>query len=148
MRPGYVVAPRDVAAVRDAIRRLVTDEPRAPSWVGRRAGGRWRSSTTTGSSRCWLRSRPATSRPSAPFAGSLAVVTGRSIVVASWATLAVFVVTIVPDAAGLHGLDGVASVTALTLFLASLPIWVYAFGPCGRALRPGRRRERRATCSS
>lgn len=54
--------------------------------------------------------------------------TGRSIVVAAWVTLAVFVVTIVPDVAGLHVLDGVSSVVALGLFLASLPIWVYAFG--------------------
>ena len=53
---------------------------------------------------------------------------GRSIVVVSWATLALFVVTIVPDASGGHALDGVASCVALTLFLISLPIWLYAFG--------------------
>jgi hypothetical protein len=49
-------------------------------------------------------------------------------VLASYGTFGVFVVTIVPDAAGLHGFDGVASVTALGLFLVSLPIWIYAFG--------------------
>ncbi len=53
---------------------------------------------------------------------------GRSIVVGSWATLGLFVVTVVPDAFGLHALDGVASGVALTLFLVSLPIWLYAFG--------------------
>lgn len=46
----------------------------------------------------------------------------------SWATLGVFAVTIVPDAAGLHGLDGLAAGVALTLFLAALVIWAYAFG--------------------
>jgi uncharacterized MAPEG superfamily protein len=55
-------------------------------------------------------------------------VVGRSIVVGSWATLGLFVVTVVPDAAGGHALDGVASGVALTLFLISLPIWMYAFG--------------------
>jgi hypothetical protein len=55
-------------------------------------------------------------------------VSGRSIVFASWVTLGVFVVTIVPDAAGLHAFDGLASVVALGLFLVSLPIWCYAFG--------------------
>ena len=53
---------------------------------------------------------------------------GRSIVLASYITLGVFVVTIVPDAAGLHAFDGLASVTALALFLAAIPIWLYAFG--------------------
>ena len=38
---------------------------------------------------------------------------GRSIVLASWVTLGLFVVTIVPDAAGLHAFDGLASVVAL-----------------------------------
>jgi hypothetical protein len=55
-------------------------------------------------------------------------VNGRSIVLASYITLGVFVVTIVPDAAGLHAFDELASVTALGLFLVSLPIWFYAFG--------------------
>lgn len=53
---------------------------------------------------------------------------GRSIVLASWVTLGVFVVTVVPSAAGLHAFDGLASVVALGLFLLSLPIWCYAFG--------------------
>ena len=53
---------------------------------------------------------------------------GRSIVLASYITLGVFVVTIVPDAAGLHAFDGLATVTALGLFLAAIPIWLYAFG--------------------
>jgi hypothetical protein len=54
--------------------------------------------------------------------------TGRSIVLASYITLGVFVVTIVPDAAGLHAFDDLASITALGLFLAAIPIWIYAFG--------------------
>ena len=53
---------------------------------------------------------------------------GRSIVLASYVTFGVFVVTIVPDAAGVHAFDGVAAFTALGLFLVSLPIWIYAFG--------------------
>ena len=53
---------------------------------------------------------------------------GRSIVLASYVTLAVFVVTIVPDAAGVNAFDGLTSVIALGLFLVSLPIWFYAFG--------------------
>lgn len=53
---------------------------------------------------------------------------GRSIVLASWLTLGAFVVTIVPDAAGLRAFDRVSSIVALGLFLASLPIWCYAFG--------------------
>ena len=53
---------------------------------------------------------------------------GRSIIVASYVTLGLFVVTIVPDAAGVHAFDGLASVTALGLFLVALPIWFYAFG--------------------
>jgi hypothetical protein len=55
-------------------------------------------------------------------------VSGRSIILASYVTFGVFVVTIVPDAAGWHAFDGVASITALGLFLVSLPIWLYAFG--------------------
>jgi hypothetical protein len=56
------------------------------------------------------------------------VLSSRSIELASWVTLGAFVVTIVPDAAGLHAFDGVAAIVALALFLASLPIWCYAFG--------------------
>jgi len=55
-------------------------------------------------------------------------VSGRSIILASWITLGLFAVTIVPDAAGLHAFDGLASFVALGLFLVSLPVWCYAFG--------------------
>jgi hypothetical protein len=55
-------------------------------------------------------------------------VSGRAIVLTSYVTFGVFVVTIVPDALGVHAFDGIAAVTALGLFLASLPIWIYAFG--------------------
>ena len=53
---------------------------------------------------------------------------GRRIVVASWVTLGLFAVTMIPDAAGLHSLDDLAVGVALTLFLAALVIWCYAFG--------------------
>jgi hypothetical protein len=53
---------------------------------------------------------------------------GRSIIVAAWATFALFAVTIVPDAAGWHALDNVAAGVALGFFVVSLPLWLYAFG--------------------
>jgi hypothetical protein len=53
---------------------------------------------------------------------------GRWIVVVTWATLAVFVVTIGPDALGVSAFDDLSAGVALTLFLVSLPIWFYAFG--------------------
>ena len=51
---------------------------------------------------------------------------GRAIVVTSWVTMAMFAVAVIPDALGVHALDSVAVGVALTLFLGSLPIWVYA----------------------
>lgn len=53
---------------------------------------------------------------------------GRWIVRTSWITLGVFAVATAPVALGVDALDGVAVATSLTLFLASLPIWLYAFG--------------------
>ena len=53
---------------------------------------------------------------------------GRSIIVGSWVVFAVFAAIIVPDAAGLHALDGTAVALSLVLFLAALVIWFYAFG--------------------
>jgi len=55
-------------------------------------------------------------------------VTGKAIVIASWSTLAVFAVIAIADAAGLHALNTPATVVSVSLFLASLPIWIYAFG--------------------
>jgi hypothetical protein len=55
-------------------------------------------------------------------------VTGKAIVVASWSTLALFAVVAVPDALGLHALSTPATLLSVALFLASLPIWLYAFG--------------------
>jgi len=55
-------------------------------------------------------------------------VTGKPIVVASWVTLGLFAVVTIPDAAGVHDLSTLAAVVSLGLFLASLPIWIYAFG--------------------
>jgi hypothetical protein len=55
-------------------------------------------------------------------------VTGKAIVVASWVTLGIFAVATIPDAAGLHALNDVATIVSLVLFLVSLPIWLYSFG--------------------
>jgi len=55
-------------------------------------------------------------------------VTGKAIVVASWSTLGVFAIVAICDAAGLHALNTPATVVIVVLFLASLPIWIYAFG--------------------
>ena len=43
-------------------------------------------------------------------------------------TLGLFAATVIPDAFGLKAFDDVAAGVALTLFLASLPIWFYGFG--------------------
>jgi hypothetical protein len=55
-------------------------------------------------------------------------VTGKAIVVASWVTLGVFAVIAIADALGLKALNTTAAVVSVGLFLASLPIWIYAFG--------------------
>jgi hypothetical protein len=52
---------------------------------------------------------------------------GKSIVVASWVTLAIFAIVAIADALGLHALNTPATVVSVSLFLASLVIWVYAF---------------------
>jgi hypothetical protein len=54
-------------------------------------------------------------------------VQGRWIIVTSWVAVGVFAITIVPNAAGLDALDGVAAGVALGLFLAALVIWCYGF---------------------
>ena len=54
--------------------------------------------------------------------------TGKAIVVASWSTLAVFAIVAILNAVGLHALNDAATVVSVVLFLASLPIWIYAFG--------------------
>jgi hypothetical protein len=55
-------------------------------------------------------------------------VIGRRIVVAAWLTFGVFALVAIPDALGVDALDTPAAVVCLGLFLASLPIWIYAFG--------------------
>jgi hypothetical protein len=55
-------------------------------------------------------------------------VTGQRIVIASWASIAIFTAVAIPDALGVDALDAVAATVSLALFLASLPIWLYAFG--------------------
>ena len=54
--------------------------------------------------------------------------TGKAIVVASWATLGVFAAVSIPDALGVDAMNAVAATVCLVLFLASIPIWLYAFG--------------------
>ena len=53
---------------------------------------------------------------------------GKRIVVTSWATLGVFAAVAIPFALGLDALKSTAVAVSLVLFLASLPIWIYAFG--------------------
>ena len=43
-------------------------------------------------------------------------------------TLAIFSTVAIADALGLHALNTAATVVSVTLFLASLPIWIYSFG--------------------
>ena len=49
-------------------------------------------------------------------------------VLASWSTLALFAIVAIPDALGVHALNTPATIFSVTLFLASLPIWIYSFG--------------------
>jgi hypothetical protein len=53
---------------------------------------------------------------------------GRWIVVTAWVTFALFLVTMVPDALGVSAFDDLSTGVALTLFLVSVPIWLFAFG--------------------
>jgi len=85
--------------------------------------GRGHPSTTApgGGGRSAARDTPAT-RP-LPTA-----TTGRGIVVAAWGANALFAATVVPDAFGIDAFGTAADVVCLTLFLVSLPVWLYAFG--------------------
>ena len=58
--------------------------------------------------------------------GYPAVVTGRSIIRASWASNGLFALSALPLAVGLDDTP-IAVVTALLLFAASLVVWVWAF---------------------
>lgn len=61
---------------------------------------------------------------------------GRRIVQAAWASDAVFVATAVPFAMGVVALERVSVAVDLTLFLLSLPVWIYAFlSAVGRTAR-------------
>jgi hypothetical protein len=55
-------------------------------------------------------------------------VTGKRIVITSWASVALFALVAVPNALGLHVLDAATTAISLLLFGASLVIWLYAFG--------------------
>ena len=54
--------------------------------------------------------------------------TGKAIVVIAWATLGLFAAVVIPDALGVDALDTPAAALSLGIFLASLPVWMYAFG--------------------
>jgi hypothetical protein len=54
-------------------------------------------------------------------------VSGRWIVVTSWVTMAIFAIVAVPDALGVSAFDSAVVAVSLTLFLASLPVWAYAY---------------------
>jgi hypothetical protein len=60
-----------------------------------------------------------------PIAGGIE--TGRAVILASWATLALFALIAGLDTAGLHVMNTPATIVSVTLFLASLPLWIYAF---------------------
>src|SRR5262249_15052027 len=53
---------------------------------------------------------------------------GRLIVVTAWVTFGLFFVTMVPDAFGVSAFDDLSAGVALGLFLAAVPVWLYAFG--------------------
>ena len=53
--------------------------------------------------------------------------TGRGIVVSSWVATAVFAVCVIPAAAGVAELDGIAVGVSLALFFGSLLVWSWAF---------------------
>jgi hypothetical protein len=55
-------------------------------------------------------------------------VTGKRIVIASWATFALFAGVAIPATLGLDALDGATTAVSLTLFGISLVVWIYAFG--------------------
>jgi len=52
---------------------------------------------------------------------------GRGIVIASWVSVALFAGVAIPAAAGVSTLDAVALGTAVTLFLAGIVVWLWAF---------------------
>jgi len=52
---------------------------------------------------------------------------GRSIVLLSWCSVALFAAVSVPAAAGVSALDAVALATAVTLFLVGIVVWLWAF---------------------
>jgi hypothetical protein len=53
---------------------------------------------------------------------------GRRTIVWSWATTVCFAIVTIPVAVGATALEGIAIAVSLTLFAASLVVWVYAFG--------------------
>ena len=52
---------------------------------------------------------------------------GSRIVTASWASVAVFAVTAIPDALGVSALNPVALGIAVTLFVLGIAVWLWAF---------------------
>jgi hypothetical protein len=70
----------------------------------------------------------------------MAATTGRTLIMASWAGTAVFAATALPAAAGLDAFEAVSLAVDLVLFVASLPLTLYALGAA--AVRAARRGER------
>ena len=54
--------------------------------------------------------------------------TGKAIVVASWASVVAFAIPAGLDALGVDAAHGASVAISLTLFFASLVVWTYAFG--------------------
>jgi hypothetical protein len=55
-------------------------------------------------------------------------VTGRTIVVVAWASVAIFTLVAVMDAVGVDAFEVPAATVSLALFFTSIPIWMYALG--------------------
>ncbi len=154
---GYVVAPRDVTTVRSALDALCHDPARQAEMGQAARRGQWASTPTTAWWHDCSHSPAVISRPfrSFPADGNVPVdcsrdrgrhvalerrrvssdagtegtaVIGKRIVVASWSTLGVFAVVAILDSVGLHTLNTPATILSVGLFLASLPLWIYAFG--------------------
>jgi hypothetical protein len=53
---------------------------------------------------------------------------GKAIITSSWTSVALLAVATIPEALGLDAWTPIGVVVCLSLFLASIPVWVYALG--------------------
>ena len=53
---------------------------------------------------------------------------GERIIQAAWASVGVLAAATVPEALGLDAWEPIGVAVSLGLFLASIPVWIYAFG--------------------